>query len=110
MMLKVKQGLDLQQCPKHPGIFGRFLHGHKILNLTERRQQVSTWSIPLEFASIFEELKCREYLKAELSESMKNSNLINSDLSASGPSTLSKEWGEGGGSSRAQKKAKQRKI
>jgi hypothetical protein len=45
---------------------------------------------------------CREYLefKAEFSGSMRNSNLIYSDLSASGPSTLSiffiletKEWG-----------------
>jgi hypothetical protein len=33
-MLK-KQGLTLQQSPKHPGFVCRLLHGHQVLNLTE---------------------------------------------------------------------------
>jgi hypothetical protein len=62
---------------------------------------------------------CREYLEPQggLSGSMRNSNLIHSDLSTSGPSTLSifftleKEgmWREGGGSC-TQNEAKQRRI
>jgi hypothetical protein len=57
---------------------------------------------------------CQEYLEpnAGLSGSMRNSNLIHSDLSASGPSTLSifftlKTKGMGGEGSCAQKEAKQ---
>jgi hypothetical protein len=58
----------------------------------------------------------REYLNpdAELSGSMRNSNFIHSDLSASGPSTLSIFFildtkGMGAGS-QAQKEAKQQRI
>jgi hypothetical protein len=35
MMFKIRQGLALQQSPKHPGFVRRFLHGHQVLNLTE---------------------------------------------------------------------------
>jgi hypothetical protein len=35
MMFKIRQGLNLQQSSKHPGIVRRFLHGHQVLNLTE---------------------------------------------------------------------------
>jgi hypothetical protein len=60
---------------------------------------------------------CGEYLDpdAGLSGSMRNSNLIHSDLSASGPSALSifftlETKGMGGEGSRAQKEAKQWRI
>jgi hypothetical protein len=60
---------------------------------------------------------CREYLEpqAGLSGSMRNSNLIHSDLSASVPSTFLifftlETKGIGGGSSCAQKEAKQRQT
>jgi hypothetical protein len=35
MMLKKRQGLTLQQIPKHPGLVRRFLDGHQVLTLTE---------------------------------------------------------------------------
>jgi hypothetical protein len=60
---------------------------------------------------------CREYLEPEagLSGSMRNSNLIHSDLSVSGPSTLSifftlETKGKEGGCSRAQKDAKHQRF
>jgi hypothetical protein len=41
-MLKVGQGLTLQQCPKHPGTFNRFFQGHQELNLTEGHQALDS--------------------------------------------------------------------
>jgi hypothetical protein len=38
MMMKVRQGMTLQQSPKHPGLVRRLLQGHQILNLTEDYQ------------------------------------------------------------------------
>jgi hypothetical protein len=35
MMLKIRQGWNLQQSTKHPGLVRRFLHGHQVLDLTE---------------------------------------------------------------------------
>jgi hypothetical protein len=35
IMFKIRQGLTIQQSPKHPGLVSRFLHGHQVLNLTE---------------------------------------------------------------------------
>jgi hypothetical protein len=34
-MFKMRQGLTLQQSPKHPGLVNRFLQGHQFFNLTE---------------------------------------------------------------------------
>jgi hypothetical protein len=40
MMLKVRQGLALQQSPKYPGLVRRFLQQHQVLNLTEGYQHI----------------------------------------------------------------------
>jgi hypothetical protein len=34
-MIKVGQGLNVQQSPKHPGLISRFLQGHQVLNIKE---------------------------------------------------------------------------
>jgi hypothetical protein len=82
MMFKIGKGL------KHPALVSKFLHGHQVLNLTEGHHQLNT----LLRASILEDSKIAkflEYLEAGLSGSMRNPNLINSDLSVSDPLTLS---------------------
>jgi hypothetical protein len=88
MTFKIRQGLTLQQSPKHPGLVHRFLHGNQVLNLTEGHHPLDPilWKLhpSLKIAN------CRDDLEpqAGLSGSMRNSNLIHSDLSASGPSIL----------------------
>jgi hypothetical protein len=112
MMFKLRQDLTLQQSPKYPGLVRRFLHGHQVLNLTEGHHPLDP--IPWVLHQSLKIANCREYLEAGLSGSMRNPNLIHSDLSASVPSTLSiffnlETKGMGGGS-RTQKDAKQRRI
>jgi hypothetical protein len=87
MMFKIRQGLTLHQSLKHPGLVSRFLHGHQVLNLTEGNYPIN----PVLWASILEEINCREYMEPDdgLSGPLRNSNLIHPDLSASVPSTLS---------------------
>jgi hypothetical protein len=53
MMFKIRQGLTLQQSPKHPDLVSRFLHGHQVLNLTESHQPLD----PLLWESILEDSK-----------------------------------------------------
>jgi hypothetical protein len=111
MMFKIRQGLTLQQSLKYPGLVHRFLQGHQDLNLTQGYHPLD----PI-LCILHPSLKianCREYLEpqAGLSGSMRNSNLIHSDLSASVPSTLSiffnlETKGMEGGGSRAQKGGK----
>jgi hypothetical protein len=50
MMFKVRQGLTLQQSPKHTGLVRGFLHGHQVLNLTEGNHPLDTllWASNLE--------------------------------------------------------------
>jgi hypothetical protein len=85
-MLKVGQGLTLQRSPIHPGLGSKFFPGHQVLNLTKVHHQLDPllWNLhpSLKISN------CQEYLEAGLSGSMSNSNLIYSDLSASGPSNL----------------------
>jgi hypothetical protein len=52
-MFKVRQGLTLQQSPKHPGLVIRFLHGHQVLNLMEVHHPLD----PILWASILEDSK-----------------------------------------------------
>jgi hypothetical protein len=52
-MIKLGQGLTLQQSPKHPGLVSRFLHGHQVLNLTEGHHLLD----PILWASILEDSK-----------------------------------------------------
>jgi hypothetical protein len=109
-MFKIRQGLTLQQSPKHPGLVstGSFMG----IRFSISRKAI-TYLID---SSGYPSLKIenfREYMEAGLSGSMRNSDLIHSDLSASGPSTLSifftlKTKGMGG--SHAQKEAKQQWI
>jgi hypothetical protein len=58
VMLKVGQGLTLQQSPKHPGLVSMFLHGHQDLNLMEGHHLLD----PLLSASILEENKVSELI------------------------------------------------
>jgi hypothetical protein len=53
MMLKVRQGLALQQSPKDPGLVSRFLQGNQALNLTEEYQPINK----LLWECIFEDRK-----------------------------------------------------
>jgi hypothetical protein len=53
MMFKIRQGLTLQQCLKHPGLFRRSLHRHQVLNLTEDYHPLD----PLLLSSILEDSK-----------------------------------------------------
>jgi hypothetical protein len=53
MMFKIRQGLTIQQSPKHPGLVRRFLHGHQVLNLTEGHHPLD----PILWASILEDSK-----------------------------------------------------
>jgi hypothetical protein len=53
MMFRVRQGLTLQQSPKHPGLVRRFLYWHQVLNLTEGHHPLD----PVLWASIFEDIK-----------------------------------------------------
>jgi hypothetical protein len=53
MMFKIRQGLTLQQNPKHPGLVRRFLHGHQVLNLTEGHHPHD----PIFWASILKDSK-----------------------------------------------------
>jgi hypothetical protein len=87
MMIKIREGLNLQQSPNHPGLVSRFLHGNQALNLTEGHHPLN----PVLWASILEDSKLSGVLGADagFSESMRNLKLIHSDLSASVPSTLS---------------------
>jgi hypothetical protein len=39
-VLKVRQGLTIQQSLKHPGLVNLFLQGHQVLNLTEGHYQL----------------------------------------------------------------------
>jgi hypothetical protein len=89
MMFKIRQGFTFQQSPKHPGLVGRFLHGHQVLNLTS--PSPSKYLIHSSGHPSLKIANCRDYLEpqAGFSGSMRNSNLIHSDLSSSGPSTLS---------------------
>jgi hypothetical protein len=83
-MSKIRQGLNLKQSPKYPGLVIRFLEGHQVLYLVEGHHLLD----PLLWESILENIKVLEYLEADLSASMKKSSLIQSDLSVSGQSTL----------------------
>jgi hypothetical protein len=60
MMFKITQGLTLQQSPKHPGLFRRFLHGHQVLNLTEGHHPLD----PILWVSILEDSKLSGVLGA----------------------------------------------
>jgi hypothetical protein len=53
MMIKIRKGLILQQSPKHPGLFRRFLHGNQVLNLTEGHHPLD----PVLWASVLEDSK-----------------------------------------------------
>jgi hypothetical protein len=53
MMFKIRQGLTLQQSPKHPGLIRRFLHRHQVLNITEGHNLLVT----ILWASILEDRK-----------------------------------------------------
>jgi hypothetical protein len=53
MMFKIRQVLNLQQSPKHPGLVRRFLHGYQVLNLTEGHHPLD----PILWASILEHSK-----------------------------------------------------
>jgi hypothetical protein len=56
MMFKIRQGLTLQQSPKHPGLVRRFLHGYQVLNLTEGNQPIDSvlWASILEESNLSE--------------------------------------------------------
>jgi hypothetical protein len=58
MMFKIRQGLTLQQSPKHPGLVSRFHHGHQVLNLTEGHHPLD----PILWASILEYSKLSRVL------------------------------------------------
>jgi hypothetical protein len=60
MMFKIRQALDLQQSPKHPGLVSRFLHGHQVLNLMEGNYPLD----PLLWTSILEDSKLSGVLGA----------------------------------------------
>jgi hypothetical protein len=53
MIFKIRQGLTLQQRPKHPILVRRFLHGHQVLNCTEGYHPLD----PVLWASILEDRK-----------------------------------------------------
>jgi hypothetical protein len=53
MMFKIRQDLNFQQNPKHPGHISRILQGHQILNLTEDHHPLD----PVLWASIIEDSK-----------------------------------------------------
>jgi hypothetical protein len=53
MMFKIRQGLTLQQRPKHPILVRRFLHGHQVLNRTEGYHPLD----PVLWAFILEDIK-----------------------------------------------------
>jgi hypothetical protein len=59
-MFKIRQGLTLQQSPKHPGLVRRFLHGHQFLNLPEGHHPLD----PMFWASILEDSKLSGVLGA----------------------------------------------
>jgi hypothetical protein len=60
MMFKIRQGLTLQQSPKHPDLVSRFLHGNQILNLTKGHHPLD----PMLWASILEDSKLSGVLGA----------------------------------------------
>jgi hypothetical protein len=96
MMFKIRQGLTVQQSLKHPGLVSRFLQGHQVLNLTEGHHPLDPllWT----FHPSLKISNCQEYLEDGLSGSMRNSNLIHSELSVSDPSSSPckvKVWKEG---------------
>jgi hypothetical protein len=62
MMFKIRQGLTLQQSPKHPGLASRFLHGHPVLNLPEVHHPLD----PVLWASILEDSKLSGVLGASI--------------------------------------------
>jgi hypothetical protein len=53
MMFKIRQDLILQQSLKYPGLYGRLLHGHKVLDIPEGHHPLD----PIFLASIFEDNK-----------------------------------------------------
>jgi hypothetical protein len=112
-MLKVGQGLTLQQSPKHPILVSKFLHGHQVLNLTEGYHPLD----PLLWASIQVESKLsgvlvgwvvwiHEKLKLDLFRLVRI-KLINL-VYLLHPGNK-RNWGGGGGSC-VHKEAKQRRI
>jgi hypothetical protein len=54
MMFKIRQGLTLQQSPKHPGLFHRFFHENQVLNLTEDHHPLDPihWELILEVSKL----------------------------------------------------------
>jgi hypothetical protein len=88
MMLKIRQHLTIQQIPKHADLVSRFLQGHPVLNFTEGHQP-SKHSIHSSVYPPLKKIKFQEFLEDVFSESMKNSNLIQSNLSMSELSALS---------------------
>jgi hypothetical protein len=102
----------LQQRSKIPGLVSRFLQGNQVLNFTGEHQTLD----PLLWLShpSLKIVKCRAYLEARLSGSMRNSNLIHSVFFISGSSTSpsSSPWKqkELRGASNTKNEAKQRNI
>jgi hypothetical protein len=87
MMFKIRQGLTLQQSTIYPCLFSKFLLGHQVLNLTEGNHPLDA----ILWTSILEDSKLSGVLGASswvilIHEKL---NLIHSELSASGLSTLS---------------------
>jgi hypothetical protein len=62
MMFKIRQGLTIQQSPKHPGLVSRFLHGHQVINLSEGHHPLDP--ILWDPASIIEDSKLSGVLGA----------------------------------------------
>jgi hypothetical protein len=79
--------LTLQQSSKHPALVSSLPQRYQVLNLQEGYQQMSH----LIHSSASQYLKIayyQAYLESALSGSMRNSDMINSDLFASDPSTF----------------------
>ena len=84
-MFKIRQGLPLQQCPKHRGLVSRLLEWSQVLNLTKGHQPFD----PILWAPNLKITKCRTYLDSGLPASIKNSNWMCSFLSTTASSTFS---------------------
>jgi hypothetical protein len=63
MMLKLGQGLTVQQIPKYPNLLRRFIDGHQVLNLTEGHHQIDPlfWEYILEDAKLSGVLEVWEF-------------------------------------------------
>jgi hypothetical protein len=86
-MLKLGQGLTLEQSPKYPDLVSRAGSFNGIRFSISRK--VITHLIHFSGHTSLKIKSFQEDLEAELSGSMRNSNLIHSVLSVSDPSNLS---------------------